>query len=436
MLHKKINIGIISLGCPKNTADTEAIIGELSPAFTIANAEDAEIVLLNTCAFLKVARDEVYANLDALKNKKVILVGCMTGGITKDIFDKYPQIRAVVSSKNYTDILNIAIAVSEGKKVFAVTKEPAQFTDMKNKHLITPLSYAYVKIAEGCNNRCAFCLIPYLKGVYRSRKMESILDEIKAIVSVGVKEIVLVAQDCGYYGMDTYKKTSLADLLKKIIKIKGDFWVRVLYLYPERINEELLNVIADSQNVCKYLDIPLQHGDPEILRAMRRPFDTAKTLEKINLIKKKIPDITIRTSLIVGFPGEEKKEFENLKKFVKQIDFDHIGVFEYSREKGTPAYDLKNQVPDKTKKSRRREIMLLQQKISYAKNKRKTGKTIKTLIESYDPECKTYTGRSEKFAPEIDGNVIIKSSKKLKLNSFHKVRITNAGPYDLYGDAA
>jgi len=250
---------------------------------------------------------------------------------------------------------------------------------------------------------------------------------------MGIKELILVAQDCGLYGMDLDGKKRLPDLLIKLAEIKGDFWIRVLYVYPERIDDGLLEVMASSPKICRYLDIPLQHGDPAVLKAMRRPYDVNRTLDKIAHIHAIIPDITLRTSLIVGFPGETEEQFENFLAFVKKIDFDLVGVFEYSREKGTAAYHLENQIAEDVKKARREKAMLLQQKISLKKNKTLVGKTLKVLIEAYDPKKKLYLGRPMRFAPEIDGQIFVTSKKALKLNRFYDVKVTGAEVYDLRG---
>lgn len=434
MKNKIIKIGVITLGCPKNTADTESLLAELPEYFELSNVEDAELVLLNTCAFLKVARNEIFERLHELKKKKVILVGCYAGQLTEKTFDEYSQLYAIVSGSHYPEISEIVQQVSKGKKVFAVSEEPIRYVNMSGKMLITPKSYAYVKIAEGCDNRCSFCLIPKLKGRYRSRPMLSIISEIKDLISLGVKEMILVAQDCGCYGVDLYGKKTLSELLQKITAINGKFWIRILYIYPERIDDELLKAMSKNDKICKYLDIPLQHGDSEILKAMRRPFLVEKTLEKIKNIREIMPDMSFRTSLIVGFPNETEKSFKNLLKFVKAINFDHVGAFEYSQEEGTDAATLADQILPKIKKQRRKEIMLLQQKISFAKNKKLVGRIFKTLVEKYDPKKKIYLGRSQKFAPEIDGNIIIKSKTPLALNEFYKVRIVKAEPYDLLGE--
>ncbi|MBI5412259.1 30S ribosomal protein S12 methylthiotransferase RimO [Candidatus Peregrinibacteria bacterium] len=429
-----MNIGVISLGCHKNTADTETILARLPLKACLVNVEDAEIVLLNSCAFLKAARDEIYDHLKKLKDKKVILLGCMAGSLTQDIFKTYPQLYAVVSGARYGDIARIIETVAQDKKIFAVSAEPAIYVDLPGKFLITPRSYAYVKIAEGCDNACSFCLIPKLKGAYRSRPKEAILEEVKNLLKRGVKELILVAQDTGYYGVDLYRKKSLADLLKAIVALPGDFWVRVLYFYPERVDDELLETFANSPKICRYLDMPLQHGDPAILKQMRRPYDTKKILEKISAIRQKMPDMTFRTSLIVGFPGETEKAFKNLLHFISIIRFDNVGVFEYSREPGTKAFDLTPQITNDVKQQRREQVMLLQQKICLKKHQAMVGTTHKTLIEAYDPVKKTYQGRPMRFAPDIDGLVHVSSKKKLELNQFYEIKVTKAEPYEMEGE--
>jgi len=429
---KNPTISIVSLGCPKNLADMEAVLARIDNA-DLVNESDAEYVFLNTCGFLKSARDEVFENIKNLKNKKIIVLGCLAGQFKESDFKKYPQIYGIVTSANYQNIQKIFNRIIRGEKVLAVEKEPTTFETFAGKSLLTPRSYSYVKIAEGCDNRCSYCYIPYLKGNYRSRKMPEILSEIKDLIKLGVKEIILVAQDCGCYGKDLYGENRLYLLLKKIAEIKGNFWVRVLYVYPERIDEKLLKVMASSEKICKYLDVPLQHGDKEILRKMARPNDPAKILEKIKLIRKTIPEITLRTSMIVGFPGETEAAFKNLIKFMQDIKFDNLGVFEYSREPNTPAYSFPKQVSEKTKHSRMEKAMFIQQKISFEKNKSFIGKTFKMLVEKHDPHAGLYVGRMERYAPDIDGEVIIKSSEHVKLNNFYKVEIVSAKEYDLIG---
>lgn len=426
-------VGAITLGCPKNTADTENVLATVANVAEIANVEDADIVLLNTCGFLKTARDEVYEKLGMLKDKKVILFGCMAGIITKEIFNDYPQVRAVVSGFHYPKMPEIVKSVHNDQQVYAVAKEPLKFVEMRGKLLITSPSYAYIKIAEGCDNACSFCFIPALKGKFRSRPFESIVQEAKELLELGVKELILVAQDSGIYGFDLYGKKRLPELLTAIAALKGDFWVRVLYVYPERIDDELLSTMAGNPKLCKYLDMPLQHGDADILKAMRRPYDVKRTIEKIGHIRKMVPDVTLRTSLIVGFPGETATAFTHFLDFLKTIRFDHAGVFQYSREEGTKAFHLEGQLDEKIKKARHKKAMLLQQKLSFGNNKALVGKTLKSLVESYDDETKLYRARPMRYAPEIDGLLFVKSKRKLKLNEFYDVKITSAEPYDLFG---
>ena len=435
MTQSPFKVGAITLGCPKNTADTESVLADLPESVELSNPENADIVLINTCGFLKTARDEVYEKIETYKKKKIILFGCMAGILKQDIFTTYPQVFAVVSGLHYPKMAEVLKSVANDQKVFAVAKEPLKFVEMKGKLLITSPSFAYIKIAEGCDNGCAFCLIPSLKGSYRSRQFENIIEEAKELVSLGVREIILVAQDCGLYGFDLYGKKRLAELIKTITDLKGDFWVRVLYVYPERIDDDLLKIMASHPKICKYLDIPLQHGDSDILKAMRRPFDVRRTLEKIEHIRKMVPGVTLRTSLIVGFPGETDAQFKTFLDFLKTIRFDHAGVFEYSREQGTKAYHLENQLDEKTKKNRREKAMLLQQSISLSINQSLVGKKMTALVESYDEAKKLYLARPMRFAPEIDGTLFVKSKKKLKLNEFHEVKITGAEPYDLYRNA-
>lgn len=438
-----INIGIVSLGCSKNLSDMEAVLAELEN-IQIASPENCDIIFLNTCGFLKAAREEVYENIKKYHGKKIIVIGCLVSLMKENLFEKYPQIAAIVNGTNYHNINNIFHRVIRGEKVYAISPEPFSFEKLNGKSLLTPRSYAYVKIAEGCNHRCTYCIIPYLKGKFRSRKMEDILTEIKDLVALGIKEVILVSQDCGYYGTDLYGEKRLHELLQKINKIKGDFWVRVHYVYPEKIDEKLLTTMAASEKVCKYLDMPLQHGDQDVLRRMLRFSDPKKILEKVTNIRKLMPEMTFRTSFIVGFPGETKKNFQNLLNFVKKIQFDHVGVFTFSREKLAPSYNYPNQLTQKVKNKRKEKLMLVQQKIAAKKNKSLIGQTLKVLIEKFNHATKSrsesnhqknlYIGRSMRSSPTIDGEIYIRSFRPIKLYKFYKVYITAADEYDLFGE--
>lgn len=411
----------------------EAVLAELEN-IQVASPENCNVIFLNTCGFLKAARNEVYENIKKYHDKKIIVIGCLVSLMKEEMFEKYPQIAAIVNGTNYHNINNIFHRVIRGEKVYAVSPEPFSFEKLNGKSLLTPLSYAYVKIAEGCNHRCTYCIIPHLKGKFRSRKMAEILNEVKNLISLGIKEIILVSQDCGYYGTDLYGEIKLYELLRKINKIKGDFWIRVHYVYPEKIDEKLLEVMATSEKICKYLDMPLQHGDQDILRRMLRFSDPDKILKKIADIRKIMPEITFRTGFIVGFPGETEKNFQNLLDFVKKIQFDHVGVFTFSREKLAPSYNYPNQITQKVKNERKEKLMLLQQKIATRKNKSLIGQTQKVLIEKFDHQKNMYIGRSMHSSPGIDGEIFIKSFRPIKLYKFYKVYITASDEYDLFGE--
>lgn len=428
-----INIGIVSLGCSKNLSDMEAVLAELENV-QVASPADSDIIFLNTCGFLKAARDEVFENIEKYSDKKIIVIGCLVSLMKEDLFEKHPQIAAIVNGSNYHNINNIFHRVIRGEKVYAVSPEPFSFEKLNGKSLLTPRSYAYVKIAEGCNHKCTYCIIPYLKGKFRSRTMEDILKEIKDLIKLGIKEVILVSQDCGYYGTDIYGEKKLYELLQKINALKGDFWIRVHYVYPEKVDEKLLEAMASCEKVCKYLDMPLQHGDKDVLRRMLRFSEPEKILGKLETIRKIMPEMTFRSGFIVGFPGETEKNFKNLLSFIKKIEFDHVGVFTFSREKLAPSYNYPNQVTQKVKNERKEKLMLVQQKIALKKNKSLIGKTFKVLIEKYNPQKQTYIGRSMRSSPGIDGDVIIKSMRQIKLYNFYQVYITDAGEYDLFGE--
>lgn len=428
-----LKLSIICLGCPKNLADMEYLMSKTENCLLV-NEEESEIVILNTCGFLKSAREEVFYHIDRLKDKKIIIIGCLSSWFDEKLRKKFPNIFAVLSSANYEKFEKTIQEVAENKKHFIIDIEPEKFESYEGKRLLFSTPYAYIKIAEGCNNKCGYCLIPYLKGKYRSRKMEEIISEAKDLIKKGIKELILVAQDCGYYGLDLYKKKSLSTLLKKLEKIPGNFWIRILYTYPERVDADLIETIKNSKKICKYLDIPLQHGDPGVLKAMIRPNNTKKTEKLIETLRKEIPEISIRTSFIVGYPGESEKAFLNLKKYIEKLRIDLVGVFEFSKEPHTIAYSMTNQIGTAIKKSRRKSLMKIQQKISFENNQNLIGKKEKVLIEKFDDVQNIYTGRSERFAPEIDGLIFIKSNKKLKIGSFVDVLISNTDEYDLYGE--
>lgn len=448
-------IGISTLGCPKNLVDTENMIGILHAAgYQITTDHTkADISLVNTCTFIKESNNESKEVLNTLNKlgKKTIVAGCLAQRFKEKLFDEFPNTKALIGTGNIKDILNVIKIVTKnlnnGKdprivKIDGIVETPQQgvSTSVTPRSLTQIGPSAYLKIAEGCNHTCSFCIIPYLRGKMRSRPIEDIVTEAKTLVQNGIKEIVLVSQDSTAYGTDLYKKKALADLLETLADNCGAKWIRLMYAYPQELTEEMLNVIKEKENIVKYIDIPLQHASKKILRAMLRPLQVKNT---VKLIRKIIPDCTIRTTFIVGFPGEQEEDFNELYEFIKEARFDRVGVFTYSREKGTAAYEFENQVPHEIKQKRKDKLMRLQQKISLEKNKEFIGKTMDMLVEYIEHNVETrhgaslkrIVGRSYRDAPEIDGQLYIdlKPNEKNPLpGEFIKVKITGCDEYDLY----
>ncbi len=438
-------IGVSTLGCPKNLVDTENIIGILHGAgYPItADHEKADISLVNTCTFIEGSTNESKEVLGELSNqgKNLIITGCMAQRFKGDLFDEFKTTKAVVGTGNIKDILDVVKKVTEninnGKssKIVKVDEVPMAVANAETPRMHTQIGPSvYLKIAEGCDHRCAFCIIPHLRGDMKSRTIEDISTEAKNLVKNGAREVVLVSQDSTAYGTDIYKRRALADLLRKIADESNAPWIRLMYAYPTEMDEEMLDVIASKKNIVKYVDIPLQHASKKVLLSMRRPPTVRDTVE---LIKRKLPNGTIRTTFIVGFPGETEEDFNELYNFVKESRFDRVGVFTYSKEKGTPAGEFENQVPNEIKEKRREKIMLLQQQISLERNQEYIGKTLEVLIEyieDVENGEKRAVGRSFRDAPEIDGQVYITYTKDLIPGTFIQVKITNCDEYDLYGE--
>lgn len=421
-------IYIHTLGCPKNIADSEIILYQIKKnGFLISNNPiNSDIVLINTCGFINDAKDEsleyIFETVK-LKQKgyidKIIVFGCLSKRYSQILSKKIPEVDHFFGVNDLSKIL----------KNIGVKKAPI---DLYNHCLITPSHYAYIKISDGCNHKCSFCAIPSIKGRYKSKKVSTILKEISNLPN-SVKEINLVAQDITYYGKDIYKKSSLYKLLKSITNISNGKWIRLLYAYPNNFPYEILDIILDNDNFCKYLDIPIQHVSRSVLKSMKRGGDR-KSIEKLfNNIRKKIPNIALRTSIIVGYPNETKKDFYELVDFLKEQKIDRVGVFTYSHEEGTNAYILKDSISSKLKEKRKEIIMEIQQEISYNLNSKKVGKTFNVLIG--DKDDKYYYGRTEYDAPEIDNLVLIQNEKNtsLKIGQFAKVYVTDYSDYDLYG---
>lgn len=433
-------IYVISLGCPKNQVDCEIMVNKLiSGGFTIADSiEASDAVLINTCAFIEDAKTEAIETiLEVAEYKKagiisaIIVTGCLSERYQDEVIREMPEVDAAIGIGADKDIVKVCMKALSGVSTsFFPSKDLLPLSGERT--LFTPPHWAYLKLSEGCSNRCSYCAIPGIRGNYRERDMESIISEAKELVSRGVKEIVLVAQDTTKYGISLYGEYRLVSLLKELCKIKDLRWIRLFYCYPDKVTDELIDTIAEEEKVCSYIDIPLQHCSGEVLRNMNRSgnYDELKTL--INKMKERIPGISLRTTLMVGFPGETDEQFEELCKFVKEMKFDKMGCFKFSPEEDTPAYDMKNQIDDSVKARREEVIMDIQYSVTEAANKARVGKEYDAVIDSFDGV--NYIGRSYLDAPEIDSGIIISSAEKLAVGDFIKVKITDYNGYDLIGE--
>jgi ribosomal protein S12 methylthiotransferase len=423
-------VSAISLGCPKNLVDTEVMLGLLKNAgYEITfNPDSAEILIINTCSFIKSAVEESKTTINAAlkKNQKIIVTGCLVQRYQDKLLQEFPDIAYIVAPG---EIYKIDKIINNSQKIYLDI--PKFIYSHTTPRLLTTLNFtAYIKIADGCNNLCSYCLIPKLRGKFRSRKVESIVEEAEKLASLGVKEIILIAQDTTFYGADIYGSPRLAQLIQELVKIEQIKWIRIMYTHPEHLTDDVISIISEEDKICPYIDIPLQHIDDKILKNMNRPIPSYRIRELINKLRKTIPDITLRTSIMVGFPGEGEAEFEKLIEFVQEIEFDHLGVFKYSKEEGTLASSMPQQVPEKIKEDRLIKIMQLQQQISAKKLKNKLGKTIEVVIERIIDKV-TYA-RSKYDAPDIDGLVII-NGEVGKVGEFVKVKIIDSKEYDLIG---
>lgn len=429
-------IALISHGCAKNLVDSELILGVLKQnnyQITL-NENESDIVIVNTCSFISDAeRESIQSILQIVDaGKKVIVTGCLSQKHAQELKDAIPEISALVGTTDFIKIAEVIKKIEQGEFVNEVSKEPNYiYPENIERQQITMGASSYLKIADGCNYRCGYCVIPYLRGNYNSRKMEDIIFEAKNLVKKGVTEIILVAQDTTGYGIDIYKKPMLAELLRELNKIEGLGWIRVMYAYPTQMTDDLLKAFAECEKVVKYVDIPLQHSHPEVLKLMSRPsFDYRPMIENIRKI---IPEVSIRTAFVVGYPGETEEHFEHLCEFVRDMKLDRMGVFTYSREKGTPSYSMKPQVPKRVAKARLRKLMEIQQEISRERNQKFVGKLIPCIIECYSDEGEVIA-RTQFDAPEIDGVVNIKTDKHVVPGDIELVRIIGATEYDLIGE--
>lgn len=440
-----LKVSFVSLGCDKNLVDSEVMLGLLNKAGyeIISDEASADVIVVNTCCFIQSAIEESIENvLEVSKYKtegncKILVVaGCMAERYKQEIFDEIPEVDIVLGTTAYEKIVEAIQGYVEEKKLSEFNDLNAKINEenYKDRILTTAGYFAYLKIAEGCNNFCTYCVIPKVRGKYRSRSMESLLEEARMLVNQGVREIIIVAQDSTRYGVDLYGEKKLPELLRKLAEIEDLEWIRLLYCYPEQVTDELIDTIAEVPKICKYVDMPIQHANDNILKRMARRSTQAQLREVIGKFREKVPDIAIRTTLITGFPGETEEEFEDMLKFVEEMKFDRLGVFTYSQEEGTPAAKFDNQIDEDIKEERKEKILELQKIISAKKCEDSVGKIYKVLIEGKLPEDGIYCGRTYKDTPDIDGLVFIKSDEELLSGDFVDVFITGALDYDLEGE--
>ncbi|OCR00840.1 ribosomal protein S12 methylthiotransferase RimO [Oscillatoriales cyanobacterium USR001] len=431
-------IAFTHLGCEKNRIDTEHMIGLLVQAgYQVdANEELADYVIVNTCSFIQAAREESVRTLVELAqaNKKIVIAGCMAQHFQQDLLNELPEAVALVGTGDYHQIVSVIEQVEKGDRVTLVSPEPTYIPDENTpRYRTTPEAVAYLRIAEGCDYRCAFCIIPHLRGNQRSRTIESIVTEAEQLATEGVKEIILISQITTNYGKDIYGEPKLAELLRALGKVDLP-WIRMHYAYPTGLTPQVMAAIQETPNILPYLDLPLQHSHPEILRAMNRPFQAGVNDRIIENIKTAMPDAILRTTFIVGFPGETEEHAAHLLEFVKRHEFDHVGVFTFSPEEGTPAHNLPNQLPQEVMETRREAVMATQQPISLKNNQKSVGKIVDVLLEQENPETGELIGRSARFSPDVDGLVYVEG--EASLGSMVRVKITQADVYDLYGQIA
>lgn len=431
----KPTIAISHLGCEKNRIDTEHMLGLLVEAGygVDANEDLADYVIVNTCSFIESARQESVRTLVELAeaDKKIVITGCMAQHFQEQLLEEIPEAVAVVGTGDYHKIVEVIERVEQGDRVTQITQEPTYIADETvPRYRTTSEGVAYLRVAEGCDYRCAFCIIPHLRGNQRSRTIESIVAEAEQLATQGVQEIILISQITTNYGLDLYGEPKLAELIRALGKVDIP-WIRMHYAYPTGLTTAVLTAIRETPNILPYLDLPLQHSHPDMLRAMNRPWQGRVNDKIIEQIKTAIPEAVMRTTFIVGFPGETDEHFQHLLQFVKRHEFDHAGVFTFSREEGTPAFNLPHQIAQEVMDARRDTLMAAQQPISFQKNQTYVGKVVDVLIEQENPETGELIGRSPNFSPEVDGLVYVQG--EAHLGTITRVKITDADVYDLYG---
>ena len=438
-----MNILFISLGCDKNLVDSEVMLGLLDKkGYQIVDSEeDADIIVVNTCCFIHDAKEEsIQTILEMAEYKKegklkaLIVTGCLAQRYQQEIIDEIPEVDAVLGTTSYDHIVE-AVEEALAGNGHVVLEDVDALPDVKEKRLVTTGGhYAYMKIAEGCDKHCTYCIIPKLRGNYRSVPMEKLLAEAKDLADQGVKELILVAQETTVYGKDLYGEKSLHKLLRELCKISGIQWIRILYCYPEEIYDELIQTIKEENKVCHYLDLPIQHASDAVLKRMGRRTSKAQLVEIIEKLRKEIPDISLRTTLITGFPGETQEQHEELKNFVDEMEFDRLGVFTYSPEEDTPAATMTEQIPEEVKEERQAELMELQQEIAFDLAEDMVGREVLVMIEGKVADENAYVGRTYKDAPNVDGLIFINTDEELMSGDFTRVRVTGALEYDLIGE--
>jgi ribosomal protein S12 methylthiotransferase len=436
-------IAVSHLGCEKNRIDTEHMLGLLVEAGYSVDTDEAnaDYVIVNTCSFIQSAREESVRTLVELAqaNKKIVITGCMAQHFQEQLLDELPEAVALVGTGDYHKIVDVVERVESGERVTEVSAEPTYIADETTpRYRTTTEGVAYLRISEGCDYRCAFCIIPHLRGNQRSRTIESIVAEAQQLAAEGVKELILISQITTNYGTDLYGKPKLVELLQELSKVDVP-WIRIHYAYPTGLTPEVIAAIRAADNILPYLDLPLQHSHPEVLRSMNRPWQGRVNDALIERLKAELPGAILRTTLIVGFPGETEEQFEHLCAFIERHEFDHVGVFTFSAEEGTAAYDLPDQISQDVMDARRDRLMAIQQPISLRNNQKQIGKVVEVLIEQENPGTGQLIGRCARFSPEVDGLVYIQPNPgnpqpaAIRLGTIALVHITDAGPYDLYG---
>ena len=441
MKNKKILF--ISLGCDKNLVDSEVMLGILADrGFEMTDTEvDADIIIINTCCFINDAKEEsINTILEMAEYKKtgpckaLIVTGCLAQRYKQEIVDEIPEVDAVIGTSKYDEIFDAVDQALKGSH-FLDVDDLDRLPSVPGKRILTTGGhYAHLKIAEGCDKHCTYCIIPKIRGNYRSVPMEQLLAEAASLAEQGVKELILVAQETTLYGVDLYGKKSLHILLKELAKIKGIRWIRILYCYPEELYPELIETIKNEKKVCHYLDMPIQHASDAILKRMGRRTTKAQLKETVSLLRKEIPDIVLRTTLIAGFPGETQKQHEELMEFVDEMEFERLGVFAYSPEENTPAASMPDQIPEEIKEERRDAILELQQEIAFDKAADMVGRTLYAMIEGKVADEPAYVARTYADSPDIDGYVFVNTDEMLMSGDFVKVKITGSAEYDLIGE--